>query len=104
MVPLAYLIDGPPNLNLSPTAFGAIAYYSVIATACAYLLYYRILSIAGSGNLMICTLLIAPVAIVLGALVLGESLNPRAYLGFAILAAGLVILDGRILKPRTPKP
>ncbi len=98
MLPLAYIIDGPPSFDLSPTAIGAIAYYSVIATAVAYMLYYRVLAVAGSGNLMLCTLLVAPVAIVLGALVLGESLNPNAYLGFVILGLGLVILDGRILR------
>jgi len=96
MVPLALAIDGAPSFQLSATAWGAIAYYAVIATAGAYLLYYRILAMAGSGNLMICTLLVAPVAIVLGALVLGEELAPRAYVGFALLALGLLVLDGRI--------
>ncbi|WP_394197911.1 DMT family transporter [Litoreibacter albidus] len=97
MVPMAFMVDGAPDLHLSVTAWGAIGYYAVIATAFAYLLYYRILGMAGSGNLMLCTLLVAPVAIVLGALVLGEALAPRAYLGFALLAAGLLVLDGRIL-------
>ena len=96
MVPVALAIDGPPSLQLSVTAWGAIAYYAVVATACAYLLYYRILAMAGSGNLMICTLLVAPVAIVLGAVVLGEELAPRAYAGFGLLTLGLLVLDGRI--------
>ena len=97
MVPLAIAVDGTPSFQLSTTAWGAIGYYAVIATACAYLLYYRILAMAGSGNLMICTLLVAPVAIILGAVVLGEELAPRAYAGFALLALGLLVLDGRIL-------
>lgn len=98
MVPAAFLIDGVPSANLSATTLAAIGYFSIIATALAYLLYYRILASAGSGNLMICTLLVAPIAIVLGALILGESLHPRAYAGFAVLTLGLVILDGRILR------
>lgn len=98
MLPMAYFVDGAPSFDLSPTAIGAIAYYAVIATALAYMLYYKVLALAGSGNLMLCTLLVAPVAIVLGALVLGEKLNPNAYLGFAILGLGLVILDGRITR------
>ena len=97
MVPLALAIDGAPRLDLSLTTWAAISYYAVIATACAYLLYYRILAMAGSGNLMICTLLVSPVAIVLGALVLGEELAPRAYAGFTLLSLGLLVLDGRIL-------
>ncbi|TDT77638.1 EamA-like transporter family protein [Litoreibacter halocynthiae] len=96
MVPLAIAVDGTPSFQLSATAWGAIGYYAIIATACAYLLYYRILAMAGSGNLMICTLLVAPVAIILGAVVLGEELASRAYAGFALLALGLLVLDGRI--------
>ncbi len=93
-VPAAWMLDGPPTLNLAPRTLAAIAYYSVVATAVAYLLYYRILAVAGSGNAMLVTLMIPPVAIVLGWAVLGETLAPRAYLGFAILAVGLGILNG----------
>lgn len=95
MIPAAWMIEGPMTLSLQPQTWAAIMYYAVIGTACAYLLYYRVLTMAGSGNLMLCTLLVAPVAIVLGAVVLGEDLAPRAYLGFLLLAAGLLILNSR---------
>jgi len=98
MAPLATYFEGPITLALAPVTWAAIGYYALIATALAYLLYYRILAMAGSGNLMLVTLLIPPIAIVLGALVLGEDLPLRAYAGFAILAAGLLILDGRVLR------
>lgn len=96
MVPAALILEGVPSLTLSPATFAAIAYYALAATAFAYLLYYRVLAMAGSGNLMLCTLLIAPIAIVLGAVVLGEELKPQAYAGFALLALGLTVLDGRL--------
>ncbi|WP_108482016.1 DMT family transporter [Oceaniglobus ichthyenteri] len=95
MVPAAWIIDGPITLALQPRTLMAIAYYAAIATALAYLLYYRVLAMAGAGNVMLCTLLIPPVAIVLGVIVLGETLHPSAYVGFAILAAGLLILNGK---------
>ena len=95
-VPLAWMIDGPITLDLQPVTLLAIGYYSLIATAGAYLLYYRVLALAGSGNLALVTLLIAPVAIVLGAVVRHEVLSPHAFAGFALLALGLAILDGRI--------
>lgn len=97
MVPAAFLIDGPPSFALSETAYGAIGYYVIFATAGAYLLYYRILTAAGSANTMIVTLLIPPVSIVLGAIVLNESLSPNVYTGLALLALGLIVLDGRLL-------
>ena len=98
-LPLAWIAEGVPSFDLAPRTWAAIAYYAVVATAVAYLLYYHVLALAGSGNLMLCTLLVAPVAIVLGAVILGETLAPRAYAGFAMLALGLVILDGRLFKP-----
>lgn len=103
-LPLAWLVEGPLSMALQPQTWAAIAYYAVIATAVAYMLYYRVLAMAGSGNLMLCTLLVAPVAIVLGAVVLGEALPLRAYAGFTLLALGLVILDGRLFKTRQNRP
>ena len=95
-LPVAWVFEGPISLQLTMQTWGAIAYYAIVATAIAYLLYYRVLAMAGSGNLMLCTLLVAPVAIILGAIVLGEALPLRAYTGFALLAVGLMILDGRL--------
>ena len=44
---------------------------------------------------MLVTLTVAPVAIVLGAVTLGEALPLNAYIGFGLLAVGLLILNGR---------
>ena len=98
MLPLVYFIEGPLTFDLQPRTVLAIGYYAIIATAFAYLLYYRVLAMAGSGNLMLVTLLVAPLAITLGAIVLNEKLWANAYLGFGILALGLIILDGRVWK------
>jgi drug/metabolite transporter (DMT)-like permease len=98
MLPLVYFVEGLPTFDLTPRTLVAIGYYAVIATAAAYLLYYRVLAMAGSGNLMLVTLLVAPIAITLGAVVLGEKLSANAYVGFVILAVGLIILDGRVWK------
>ncbi|MEO9573744.1 MAG: DMT family transporter [Tateyamaria sp.] len=96
ILPLAWIVDGPISLDLATPTLLAIGYYAFIATAGAYLLYYRVLALAGSGNLMLVTLLIPPVAIALGALVRSEALGPNAFVGFALLALGLAILDGRL--------
>ena len=95
LLPAALLVDGPVSLSLETGTWLSIAYFSLIATAGAYLLYYRVLALAGSGNLMLVTLIIPPVAILLGAWWLGEELKPQAYAGFALLAAGLMVLNGK---------
>ena len=96
LLPAAWLIDGPVDLTLTPATWSAIGYYALAGTAGAYLLYYRVLGMAGSGNLMLVTLIIPPVAIGLGALVLGEALNREAFAGFGLLALGLLVLNGKI--------
>ncbi|NNK16450.1 MAG: DMT family transporter [Sulfitobacter sp.] len=96
ILPLAWWIEGPITLDLQPRTMAAVGYYAILGTALAYLLYYRVLAMAGSGNLMLVTLLIPPFGIVLGALLLDEALRPAAYGGFALLALGLSVLDGRI--------
>ena len=53
---------------------------------------------AGAGNLMLVTLMIPPIAIVLGAWVRGETLAPLAWLGLGVLALGFAVLDGRPLR------
>lgn len=97
MVPLVLATEGVPSLALAGPTWGAIAYFSVVATAGAYLLYYRVLAMAGAGNLLLCTLIMPPVAILLAVAFLGEALEPQALAGFALIAAGLAVIDGRLL-------
>ncbi|KMK66885.1 DMT family transporter [Puniceibacterium sp. IMCC21224] len=104
IAPTALWTEGIPTLDLAPRTIAAIAYYAAISTALAYLLYYRVLAMAGSGNLMLVTLMIPPVAILLGTWVRGEALQTGAYAGFALLALGLLVLDGRILRRAAPEP
>lgn len=95
-LPLAWVVEGPLPLDMAPATWAAVGYYAVMATALAYLLYYRILAAAGAGNLLLVTLMIPPVAILLGAFARGETLATEAYTGFAVLALGLLVLDGRL--------
>lgn len=100
VVPLALAVDGPPPLALSAPVWLALLGLSVLSTALAYLLYFAILVRAGAANLMLVTLLIPPFAAGLGAAALGEVLPPGAWPGFALIAAGLLITDGRLLRRR----
>lgn len=97
MIPLALMREGLPSPHHSAQVWAALAYLAAVSTAIAYLIYYRLIALAGAGNTGFVTLLVAPVAIVLGAIVFHEALPLRAFAGFALLAAGLAILDGRLL-------
>jgi drug/metabolite transporter (DMT)-like permease len=96
MIPLVFLVDGTPDFALSVPVWGALMGLSTLSTALAYLLYFTILARAGSANLMLVTLLIPPFAITLGTLFLGESLSATELTGFAIIALGFAVTDGRV--------
>lgn len=102
MLPTAYLIDGAPRLALAPQTWGALGYLALGATSLAYLLYYRVLGMAGAANLMLVTLLVVPIAVVLGVLVLDERLARADYIGFALIALGMVVIDGRAIRLFNP--
>ena len=98
MLPLALYRDGTPAFAYAASTWAGLLYLGVMASALAYLLFYRILVTAGAGNVSLVTLLIAPFAILLGAVVYGEALAPNAYLGFAVIALGLLVIDGRLFR------
>lgn len=98
MVPVALFADGLPGIDHNPRVWLAMAYSATIATAIAYLLFYRLLAMAGAGYAGLLTLIVAPVAIIIGAVLLSETLPLRAYIGFGVLALGLVILDGTLIR------
>jgi len=95
MIPIALYADGLPMLSYSLPTTGALVYIVLFATAIAYLLYFRILAMAGAANLLLVTLIIPPIAILLGALILSEVLPTHSLIGFALIAAGLTVIDGR---------
>ncbi|WP_285961915.1 DMT family transporter [Pseudomonas tohonis] len=105
LAPVALLVDHPWTLPLpSPATWAALAGIALLSTALAYVLYFRILASAGATNLMLVTFLIPVSAILLGALVLGEQLEAKHFIGMALIAAGLAALDGRLVDALRPKP
>jgi drug/metabolite transporter (DMT)-like permease len=99
MIPAALWQDGLPAGGFAPPTWAALAYLAAVSSAFAYFLYYVVLARAGASNVSLVTLMVAPVAIVLGAVIFGERLDWTAYAGFALLAAGLLVIDGRIALP-----
>lgn len=98
LLPLAALVDKPWTLALPgwPVLVALLA-LAVLSTALAYVIFFRVMAAAGS-NVNLVTLLVPVSAILLGVLVLGETLLPRHLLGFGIIALGLLAIDGRMLR------
>jgi drug/metabolite transporter (DMT)-like permease len=99
MLPLALLAEQPWRLPFPGwPALAAVIALAVVSTALAYVIYFRIMNAAGS-NVNLVTLLVPVSAILLGVLVLGETLLPRHLIGFAVIALGLAAIDGRLFAP-----
>src|SRR3546814_930928 len=75
----------------------AILGLAVVSTALAYILFFRILAIAGATNLLLVNFLVPVSAILLGVLVLGETLRTEHLVGMAMIFSGLVVIDGKLL-------
>jgi drug/metabolite transporter (DMT)-like permease len=75
----------------------SVAVLGLLATACAYLLFFTIVAGAGADYAALVTYLVPPVALVYGAVFLGESVGVAALAGLAL------ILGGVALGTRTPR-
>ncbi len=98
LLPLALVFESPFAVLPTPGVLFAILTIALLSSALAYLLYFRILAMAGATNLMLVTFLIPVSALLLGVFVLGEQIPASAYAGMAVIFAGLACIDGRLLK------
>jgi drug/metabolite transporter (DMT)-like permease len=97
LIPIALFVDRPWTLPLPGAAtFLAIVAIATLSTALAYILYFRILAGAGATNVVLVTLLAPVTSILLGAVFLGERLEPRHCAGLALIGVGLACIDGRV--------
>lgn len=98
MLPVTMIVDQPWNLAWPPVdAVAAVLALAIVSTAFAYILYFRIIAIAGATNTSLVTLLVPPSAILLGILFLGETLGVAEWAGMLVIGLGLAILDGRLV-------
>ena len=98
MLPVSMIVDRPWTHAFPPlSAWAAIAALALLCTAFGYVLYFRLIEHAGATNALLVTLLVPPIAILLGSLFLGETLAPQDFAGLALIAFGLGAIDGRLL-------
>jgi drug/metabolite transporter (DMT)-like permease len=97
MILLVLAFDSPAELiESSSKVWAAVIVMAIFSTAIAYILYFRLLATAGATNAILVTLLIPVTAILLGALFLDERLQWPHFLGMAVIALGLSVIDGRL--------
>ncbi|MXQ13006.1 DMT family transporter [Microvirga makkahensis] len=112
LLPVSLMIDRPWTLSMPSTgAVLSLFALALVSTAFAYLIFFRLLARAGATNVGLVTFLIPVSAILFGVLILGETLETRHMAGMALIAAGLMLIDGRpvaaiagLLSAKAPAP
>lgn len=97
MLPLVLLLERPWSLSPSASSWGALLGLSLFSTAIAYLIYFRLLAVAGATNLLLVTFLIPISAFVLGVLFLHEQLKWTDCMGMVLIFVSLAAIDGRLV-------
>jgi drug/metabolite transporter (DMT)-like permease len=99
MTIVAAVVERPWQLPMpGVTTWLAMIGLSALSTALAYIVFFQVLRRSGSTNVMLVTLLIPVTAILLGYLVLGESISLREIIGALVIGSALLLMDGRVLK------
>jgi drug/metabolite transporter (DMT)-like permease len=98
-LPFSLIADQPWGLTAPPlVSLLSILALALLSTAFGYILFFRIMALAGATNASLVTLLVPPGAILLGFLFLGERLDGMELAGMAMIGLGLLILDGRLYR------
>ena len=97
MMVVAGVVERPWQLPMpSVTTWLALAGLAALSTALAYIVFFQILRRSGSTNVMLVTLLIPVTAILLGYLLLGETMTLAEITGALVIGSALLVIDGRV--------
>lgn len=94
----AWAVEGSPlRIQWTPTALASVLYLALLGSILAAWLNYWLLSRVGAVNLLVMGLIEPVIAILLGAWILGESMNARALIGGGIIlfSVALTLAPGR---------
>ena len=103
MLAIALAVTGVRTPHVTAVSVAAIAVLGIVGTGFAYVLNYQIITSEGATVASTVTYLLPVVAIVLGVVVLSETITVSALIGIALVLAG-VALTRRQAKPATADP
>ncbi len=95
VVVLAFLVDGGITLPTVPQAAFAVGWLGTIGTGFAYVVFFRLLSGWGPTRASLVSYLLPVVAVVLGGVVLGETVDAAFLAGAALIVAGIWVVNRR---------
>lgn len=99
-LPMMLLFENPLQASPEGDAWLALSGLVLLSTSLAFVLYFKTLQRTGPTNLLLVTFLIPVSAIILGVLILKETLHWNAIAGMALVFTGLGVMDGRVFRKK----
>lgn len=98
LVPASLALDLPWTVAPSRESLVALLGLSVVSTAFAFVLYFRLLRTLGSVGTTAQAYLRVPIGVAIGVLFLGERLSPTVWIGLVLVGVGVAAMT----VPRRP--
>ncbi len=97
------VVEGNPvNFHWTWRAVGCVMYLTIAGTIAAFWMYYWLLGKIESTKAMMISLVTPLLAVIIGAVTLGETLPPQTLLGGVLIigSIGLIVFKKKALKPQ----
>lgn len=108
LIPLSFALEDPLSIAPTPRSLVAAAALGFASTGIALLIYFRLVRTLGSLGVASQAYLRAGVGVLLGVVVLGESMTPVVGLGLATAVLGVALINAPavplVRRPRLPSP
>ena len=92
LVPVSLVVDHPWTLEPAARSVFALLALSVLSTALAFVIYFRLVATLGSVGTTAQAYLRVPIGVGIGVVFLGETLNPTAWAGLGCVVVGVVAM------------
>jgi drug/metabolite transporter (DMT)-like permease len=92
LLPLSLLLDRPWTLSPSAQSLQALIALSLVSTALAFVIYFRLIARLGSVATTSVAYLRVPTGVLIGMVFLGEALAPTAWAGLVLVIAGVLAM------------
>ena len=104
LAPLTLTLEGIPTITRIET-WASLLFIGLVLTSAAFILLFWLIPRVGGTTASTITFLAPISSVLLGVLILSETLAPIQYVGMGVIFSGLLFIDGRFFKRlRNPQP
>ena len=96
----AFLIEPVETARWDGAAIGSILYLTVVGSVVVFVTYYWLLKRTEAVVLSLTSFVTPIVAVILGALILDETLSPNTFLGGLLVLVGILVANGKMFYKR----